>query len=179
MKLKHRIRSVFEELKLKARVAAAAASAPWNGDITPTGRLYLTVHRHNGTVEEHGLVSTKVVTDAGVQAFVDALQGTFTISNFKYHGSGTSSTAEDVGNTTLGTEVASRATGSQTEGAAANVYRSVGTIAYSGTFAIVEHGLFSASSAGTLLDRSVFSAINVVNGDSIQFTYDLTLPSGS
>lgn len=30
-----------------------------------------------------------------------------------------------------------------------------------------------------MLDRLTFSAINVVNGDSIQFTFTLTLPSGS
>jgi hypothetical protein len=33
-------------------------------------------------------------------------------------------------------------------------------------------------SQGTLLDRSVFTAINVVSADSIQFTYSLTLSSG-
>lgn len=55
---------------------------------------------------------------------------------------------------------------------------SVGTISFSGSFAIVEWGLFSASSSGTMWDRRVFSAINVVNGDSIQFTYVLTVASG-
>jgi len=44
---------------------------------------------------------------------------------------------------------------------------------------VTEHGLFNASSAGTLMDRTVFSAINVVNGDSIQFTYELTATAGS
>ena len=39
-----------------------------------------------------------------------------------------------------------------------------------------EHGIFSASSAGTLWDRTKFSAINLVgaNGDGIQSTYDMT-----
>jgi hypothetical protein len=49
-----------------------------------------------------------------------------------------------------------------------------------GTLAITEHGIFSASSAGVMLDRSVFSAINLTRGsDSLQTTYDLTVPSGS
>lgn len=170
---------MWEEFKLRGRVLSAALAAPWCGDITPVGRLYLKVHRADGGVEDRGLVCTKVVTDAGAQAIVDAFQGAFTLSDFRYHASGTGSASEAVGNTTLGTEVATRTAGSQVEGAAANVYRSVGTISYSGTFAIVEHGLFSASSGGTLLDRSVFAAINVVSGDSIQFTYDLTVPSGS
>jgi hypothetical protein len=75
------------------------------------------------------------------------------------------------------TDGEARVTGSQTE-SASNAYRSVGTISYTTTKAIVEHGLFNDLTAGTLLDRTVFSAINVVNGDSIQFTYTLTLSAG-
>jgi hypothetical protein len=56
----------------------------------------------------------------------------------------------------------------------------VGTISYSGTLAIVEHGLFDqAAQGGTLWDRTVFATINVVSGDAIQFTYDCTLTAGS
>jgi hypothetical protein len=45
---------------------------------------------------------------------------------------------------------------------------------------VTEHGIFSqaATGGGTLWDRSVFSAINVVSGDSIQFTYTCTVSSG-
>lgn len=149
------------------------------GMVRPVGRLYVTVSRADGTVERLGLISTRVVTTAGVNAIVDALQGTFTLSDFKYHGMGTGGTAEAVGDTTLVTQVETRATGTQTEGASANIYRSVATITATATRAIVEHGLFSASSGGTLLDRSVFTVINLANGDSIQFTYELTLPAGS
>lgn len=174
------LKSFFLELGLRLRVLFAAAAAPWRGDITPVGRLYARVIRENGNhVRDLGLISTKVVTDAGVAYLVDALQNLTEPENFKYHGSGTGTTAEAASQTALVTEVASRATGSQTEGASANIYRTVGTVSYTSTLAITEHGLFSASSAGTMLDRSVFSAINVVNGDSIEFTYDLTLPSGS
>jgi hypothetical protein len=88
-------------------------------------------------------------------------------------------TAEAIGNTAMETtDGESRATGTQTE-SAANAYQSVGTIAYTSTKAVTEHGLFNDSSAGTLMDRTVFSAINVVSGDSIQFTYTLTLTAGS
>ena len=75
------------------------------------------------------------------------------------------------------TDSESRVAGSQTEGAA-NVYVSVGTISYTSTKAITEHGLFNASTGPTLLDRSVFSAVNVVSGDSVQYTYSLTVNSG-
>jgi hypothetical protein len=39
--------------------------------------------------------------------------------------------------------------------------------------AITEAGLFDATSAGNMLIRSVFSAVNVVSGDSIAFTFGL------
>jgi hypothetical protein len=88
-------------------------------------------------------------------------------------------TAENAADTAMETtDGESRVTGTQTE-ASANQYRSVGTISYSTTKAITEHGLFNDASAGTLMDRTVFSAVNVVNGDSIQFTYTLTVNSGS
>ena len=103
-----------------------------------------------------------------------------TISGFKFHDAGTGSTAAAVTDTALGTAWGgARITGTPTN-PSAQVYRSVATIPFTGTFAITEWGLFSASSSGTLWDRRVFSAINVVNGDSIQFTYNLTVPnSGS
>ena len=119
------------------------------------------------------------MTTAGVGYITDAFQNLATINNLRYHASGTSSTAEAIGDTALGVEVeASRTTGTLAEGASANIFRTVGSITYTATRAIVEHGIFSASSGGTLLDRSVFTAINVVNTDSIEFTYELTISSG-
>ena len=146
--------------------------------MTFQARLYATVIRANGKIERLGLIATKCVTTAGVNALVDCFQNTFTLSNFKYHGSGTGTNAEAVGDTALQTEVESRATGSQGEGGSANIYQTVGTISYTATRAITEHGILSAASSGVLWDRSVFSAINVNSGDSIQFTYNLTCTAG-
>jgi len=133
----------------------------------------------NGMKINYGVISHRVVTNAFVAFVVDNLQtDTTEIGDFKYHDSGVGTTAEAAGDTGIETtDGESRATGTQTE-SAANAYRSVGTISYTTTKAITEHGLFSQSSTGTLMDRSVFSAINVVNGDSIQFTYTLTLTAG-
>lgn len=47
----------------------------------------------------------------------------------------------------------------------------VGTATFSATAAVTESGLFNANTNGTMLARQVFSAINVVNTDSIQFTW--------
>jgi hypothetical protein len=135
--------------------------------------------RADGTVLDYGLISAHLVTTAFVNFMVDQLQTeTSEWGDFKYHDSGVGTTAAAVGDTDIETtDGESRATGTQTEGAA-NIYESVGTISYTTTKAITEHGLFSKATGTTLMDRHVFSAINVVNGDSIQFTYDLTCTAG-
>lgn len=136
---------------------------------------------------DYGVVSRRVVTDAGVaflaDDWVDASQE---ITNMKYHGCGTGTNAEAVGDTALQTESttilnpdSTRATGVMTN-PTAPVVKSVGTVTFDGGGAITEHGIFNqaATGGGTLWDRSVFSAINVVSGDSIVFSYSLTLTSG-
>lgn len=180
MKLQYKLRSVWEEIKLRFRVVAAAAGSIFGGEVTPVGRLHaVKIHGSDGRREALGLICTKVVTTAGVNYLIDSMQALAVAGNFKFHGSGTGTTAEATGDTTLVTETGSRATGTQVEGASANIYRTVATITYSSTLAITEHGVFSASTAGTLLDRSVFAAVNVVATDSIEFTYEFTLPAGS
>ena len=134
----------------------------------------------DGTRENFGVLGRRVVTTAFVNFVVDQLQTeTAVFGDFKFHDSGVGVTGELIGDTGIETtDGESRATGTQTE-SAANAYRSVGTIAYTTTKAITEHGLFNDATTGTLMDRTVFSALNVVNGDSIQFTYTLTLTAGS
>lgn len=135
-----------------------------------------------------GLASLRVVTTAGVNFIVDAFQNSVELEILKYHGIGTGTNAEAAADTALQTELTTqynpndtRATGSLTEGASANIYRTVGTNTVDGAVAITEHGIFSqaATGGGTLLDRSVFSADNLSSGDSLQTTYDLTLTAGS
>lgn len=157
----------------------AKALSALTGVPTLTAELRAVLVRADGSRVNYGMLSRRVVTTAFVTYMVDQLQNdTTTWGDFKYHDSGVGSTAENVANTDMETtDGESRVAGSQTEGAA-NVYVSVGTISYTTTKAITEHGLFNASTAGTLLDRSVFAAVNVVNGDSIQYTYSLSVNSG-
>jgi hypothetical protein len=136
-----------------------------------------------------GQLSHHVITDTGVAFLVDAWQNSVEMENLKYHGCGTGTTAEAASQTALVTESttalnpdSTRATGSLTEGASANIFRTVGTLTFDATAAITEHGLFSqaATGGGTMWDRSMFSGstINVASGDSIQFQYDMTASSG-
>lgn len=150
------------------------------------GALSLVVVRKDGAVLNYGLASLRVVTDTGVGYIVDAFQNLVELEEMKYHGLGTGTNAEAAGNTALQTELSTqynpnntRATGSTTENAA-NVYRSVGTNTVDASAAVTEHGLFSDVDAGqgVLLDRSVFSAVNLAASDSLQSTYDFTITSG-
>jgi hypothetical protein len=137
-----------------------------------------------------GLASMRVVTDAGVGFIVDAFQNLTEVETMRFHGLGTGTTAEAASQTALVTEFTTqyatdntRPTGTLTEGAGANVFRTVATFSpdSGGTLAVTEHGIFSqaATGGGVMLDRSVFSAVNLVAGsDSITATYDLTMPSG-
>ena len=151
------------------------------------GALWLTVLRAEGPVEEYGLASLNLVTTAGVNALVDAWQGTFTLNNFKFHGIGTGTNAEATGDTALQTEITTaystdntRATGTTIDGASANIIRSVATNTVDAAVANTEHGILSqaATGGGTLWDRSVYSVLNLASGDSLQSTYDGTFPAG-
>lgn len=170
------------------RGARRVGLARWHNIPTFYGSLYGTIKRGNGDIVPLGLMSLRVVTTAGVNRIVDGLQASSTdLSLWKFHGFGTGTNAEAVGDTALQTELTTeyvtdntRPTGSQTEGAA-NVYRTVATLAPdgAGTLNVTEHGVFTATSAGVLLDRSVFTAVALTRSqDSLQVTYDLTVNSG-
>ena len=156
------------------------AKKPW------LQRLWERIH-----FDERGLV-----TDTGVFAltteFSSGQSGSNALAPFTYHASGTGATAAAVTDTTLTTELthaagapstrpaASSQTATGSSSTATATFVSVGTIAYTGAAAITEWGLFNSAtiSAGSLWDHRVFSAINVVSGDSIQFTYTLSAASG-
>jgi len=138
------------------------------------------VFRVDGSIEDRGIVAVHAVTDAFVAQLVDTLQSSVaTFSNYRYHDSGIGATAENKTDATMDSACGdARDSGTQIEGATANIYKSVATHTYGGTYAIVEHGLFNDSTVGILLDRSVLSAINVESGDKIEWTYQLTCTAG-
>jgi hypothetical protein len=139
------------------------------------------------TIKDYGLLSLRVVTTVGVNFIVDGFQGTKNISNLRYHGIGTGGTAEAIGDTALVTELttqlstaSTRATGTLAEGASANIYRTVGANVVNTSVTVTEHGIFdqAATGGGSLLDRSLFAGIGLVNGNTLQTTYELTLAGG-
>jgi len=150
------------------------------GIVPLSATLHAKVTRKDGSVEDLGIICSHVVTDAFVNYLVDSLQGTQADwVNFKYHDSGTGTNVEAAGDTALQTPCGeARDTGTQIEGATANIYKTVATHTYAGTFAITEHMLLNAAAVGIGMDRSVFTEINVDSGDKIEWTYQLSCTSG-
>lgn len=149
-------------------------------------RLYAVKRCADGRRVDYGLIGTQKVTTAFCELMVDQLQTETSVwGDFKYHDSGTGTTGEangDTGMETFSTEMVGdiRGVGTQAE-ASSVIYQSVATITYDGAGgAITEHGLFNNTrvGGGTLMDRTVFAAINVVAADSITFTYQLTATAG-
>ena len=139
-----------------------------------------TMARFSEIKKSRRTVIGKQVTSAYVDFLVDQHQTESTIiGDFKYHEMGLGSTAENASDTALETTTGiSRVTGTQTEGGSSNIYKSVGTITADTTETIREHGLFNALSGVTLMDRTVFAAISVVNSNQIEFSFEITYASG-
>ena len=147
---------------------------------TLTGELSLRLLKANGEIVNYGIVEYRVVTTAWVNFLVDNLvSDTPELGDLKFHDSGIGTTPAAIGDTDIETtDGESRVAGTQLEGGSPNIYRSVGTIAYTTSKAITEHVLATIITAGTIIDRHVFSEVNVINGDSIQFAYEWTANSG-
>lgn len=132
-----------------------------------------------------GLISLATVfTNAGAAIVTNRIIQAGTAP--KNIGWGTGTTAAAVGDTALVTEAAPTTAGGRTVGTESRTtvtntndnYQVTGTVTAGSTLAITEAGLFDAVTAGNCLIRSVFSAINVVSGDSIAFTFGLKFVPG-
>jgi hypothetical protein len=136
--------------------------------------------RHGRVMDDLDLGSGLVTTAGVVYLAADFAGGASDINAFTYHAVGIGTTAPVIGNTIMEntTGAPARVSGTPSTPGSTNIYQSQATVSFTGTLAITEWGLFSASSGGTLWDRKTFTAINVVNGDSIQFTYQLTCTAG-
>ncbi len=132
-----------------------------------------------GWMENVGLVSRSKVTVEFRDFTIDTLvSDTTEFGDFKFHRPGTDDTAEVNTDTVLNTDAGLEATGTQLEGASADIYKSVATVTADATETWKEHVLNSQTGAGggKLMDRSVFTpTVSVVNLDTVEFTYQLTL----
>lgn len=119
-----------------------------------------------------------LVTSAGKAGAASRINGSGGEAAFTYIATGTGTNAAAAGDTALQTELAAsglsraNATASRVTTSVTNdTAQLVNTFSITGTQAVTESGVLNAASTGTLLARQVFSAVNVVNGDSLQVTW--------
>lgn len=123
---------------------------------------------------------SNLITNAGMAGVASRINGSGAEAAFTYIGVGTGTTAAAVGNTTLETEIVdsgldrAAATAARTTVDVTNDAATLAkTFSVTGTKAVTESGVFNAVSGGVLLARQVFSAVNVVSGDSLAITWTI------
>ena len=129
----------------------------------------LTVHKNGDLIGEYD----NLVVSAGKNFVASRLAGV-TDAVMSHMAIGTGSTAADAADTTLATE-AGRVALTSTNVVDNEITYTATFGAGVGTGAIVEAGVLNASLAGTLLCRTVFSAINKGASDSITITWTVTV----
>lgn len=143
--------------------------------VTFKGRWFISVY--NGDELKDYREGNNVITENGLSflaSFLSSAAASASTFNMKFIGVGTDATAEAASNTALGTElVRQTGTASYTSDA---IYRVTATFpSGQATGAIVEYGLFSANTGGTMLSRDTEAVINVGANDTLQTTVEITL----
>lgn len=130
-----------------------------------------------------GAFGPNLIVNTGEGYLVDAWQNLVPLTNMRYHGVGTGTNAAaetdadlQIASTTALNPDSVRATGSIGE-ASQSVFRTAGTLTFDAITAVTEWGLFSqqAIPGGVMWSRIVFASIPAGVGDSVLFTYDLTI----
>lgn len=125
-------------------------------------------------------INSNLITNVGFAGMASRLNGSGGEAAFTYIAIGTGTTAANVADTLLQTEITtnggqralatlSRSTTNVTNDTANDVV----TFTFTGSFAVTESGVFNAAgaNAGTILARQVFAAVNVVTTDAIQISW--------
>lgn len=136
-------------------------------------------HVRNGEQIE-SLKIPNTIMNVGKSSQSSFLAGDVTAaSEFDYISIGTSGISAAATQTTLGSEQLKVATTSSqtTTTTSDDTATFIGSFGISGTHAIVEAGIFNATGAdtGSMLARTTFTALNVISGDSINATWDVTV----
>lgn len=128
------------------------------------------------------MVIANLITNTGKAGVASRINGAGSEAAFTYIAIGTGATAAAATDATLQAEITTlggqraSATPTRTTTTVANdTARNVVLFTFTGSFAITEAGELNASSGGVLLNRQVFTAVNVVSSDSLQITIDVSV----
>ena len=142
---------------------------------------FILKHIRNGIILDERVINNLVVS-AGLAQVAGLILTDVGGTAFDYIALGTGTTAAVAGDTALETEITSgggsriSGTGTRTTTSVTNdTAQLVVNYTFTSTFALTESGIFNASSAGTMLSRQVFAAVNVKLGDVLQITWKIQL----
>jgi hypothetical protein len=142
-----------------------------NEQISVTGDVSIVLYNSDGTVKDSRTIHNLVVS-VGKEFIAARMVGTPAIMSHMAIGAG--GVAAAVGNTALGTELG-RSVLQSGAAAAAKVTYTASFAAGVGTGAVVEAGLFNASSSGTMMCRTVFAVVNKGVDDAMSITWEITV----
>jgi len=125
-------------------------------------------------------VKSNLVPTVGKAAVADQLGGT-TTSPMTAIAIGIGAGGPAAGDTALNSEITTNggergaaSVSNQTDSTTGDTERWIKTFTFTGTFAVTEEGILdNNSSGGVLAARQLFSAVNVVSGDSLQITHNI------
>ena len=141
-------------------------------NLKASGSLRVVVTGADGKVKEEHQFKNLVVT-VGKNFVASRMVGTAS-AVMSHMAVGSNNTAAAAGDTALGAELGRVALSTST--ANTNVVTYTATFpAGTGTGAIVEAGIFNASSAGTMLCRTVFAVVNKGVDDALSITWTITI----
>ena len=138
-----------------------------------SGELDIVVKGKDGKVKETRKVKNLVVT-VGLTYICSRMKDA-TATAMTHMGIGSGTTAAAAGQTDLVTLLGSREVLDSTTASTSTIAYVSSFEAGDGTGAVTEAGVFNAASSGTMLCRSVFSAINKGADDTMTITWTLTL----
>jgi hypothetical protein len=144
-----------------------------NDNIKITGDVKIDIIGADGAVKDTREIKNLVVTSG--KTFIASRMVGVAANVMGWMELGTGTTAAAVGDTTLQTAISGSRV-ALTGTSATNVVTYVASFpAGTGTGAVTEAGVFNASSAGTMLCRTVFSVVNKGAADAMSITWTITV----
>lgn len=140
----------------------------------PTGRVKLQLIGSDGQIKNEQEVKNLVVDD-GLDYIASRMKDA-TATAMSHMEVGTDNTTPAAGDSALASAIAGSRVALTSTTVTSNAIEYIGDFAAgTGTGAIVEAGVFNASSSGTLLCRTIFSVVNKAADDTLKITWTLTV----
>lgn len=143
--------------------------------LKPTGQLKIVLRDKDGNIKSEKIEKNLVVT-TGLNYIAARMTDTSEPTDMSHMAVGTGTTSAAAGQTALVTESARVAlTGGEGAPSTNTIVYTATFAAGTGTGALTEAAVLNASSSGTMLCRTVFSAVNKGADDSVTITWTITI----